>query len=406
MKKVSKTKAKAKKGAASIYVVVFVTLLFSVITVTFVRVILSNSSNTTNNDLSQSAYDAALSGVEDAKKAIEQYAICKNDMTTRSDCGTIVDKFEKEEERSCDTVKSILYGTDDDGTEVLIRENISGSEGGTDEIQIEDEAYTCVTITPNTTDYKSTLSAANPVRVIRLKATSAYDTIKISWHSDRDGSSFVYSDNGNGKKFDSNANSVITPAIISASLIYPRSDAYTDFDDVPHSTMFMIPDSNANTGNITEAVLSANSNQDPADGYEPFAVKCNSSNVYACEEKIVLSSDMPSGSETDFLILALPYGQPDTDFSITLYKGANKVNFDRVQYAVDSTGRANDVYRRVESRVEANDNYFPYPEFAIELSSTDVADVLEKYFYVTKDCQVIDNGMKKTDCHSSQRLSD
>ena len=58
---------KERKGAASLYVVIFATILFGVITLSFIRIILSESSQTSNDDLSQSAYDSALAGVEDAK---------------------------------------------------------------------------------------------------------------------------------------------------------------------------------------------------------------------------------------------------------------------------------------------------------------------------------------------------
>ena len=56
---------KFKKGATSIYVVVLGTLLFSVITVSFIRIIINEVTKTTNDELAQSAYDSALAGVED-----------------------------------------------------------------------------------------------------------------------------------------------------------------------------------------------------------------------------------------------------------------------------------------------------------------------------------------------------
>ena len=55
-----------KKGVASFYVVIFATILFGVITLSFIRIILSESGQSSNDDLSQSAYDSALVGVEHA----------------------------------------------------------------------------------------------------------------------------------------------------------------------------------------------------------------------------------------------------------------------------------------------------------------------------------------------------
>ena len=55
-----------RQGVASLYVVVFATILFGVITLSFTRIILSEVEQSSDDDLSQSAYDAALAGVEDA----------------------------------------------------------------------------------------------------------------------------------------------------------------------------------------------------------------------------------------------------------------------------------------------------------------------------------------------------
>lgn len=66
-------KSLSKKGVASLYVVIFATILFGVITLSFIRIILSESQQTGNDDLSQSAYDAAMAGVEDAKLAVNQW---------------------------------------------------------------------------------------------------------------------------------------------------------------------------------------------------------------------------------------------------------------------------------------------------------------------------------------------
>ena len=64
--------SKAKKGATSIYVVMIATLLFSIITVSFIRAIVSESHRTTDDELAQSAYDSALAGIEDTKTALKK----------------------------------------------------------------------------------------------------------------------------------------------------------------------------------------------------------------------------------------------------------------------------------------------------------------------------------------------
>ena len=69
-------KKKFKKGAASFYVVAFSTLILVVIAASFATVVISEVIRGSNDDLSQSAYDAALAGVEDARLAYANYRRC------------------------------------------------------------------------------------------------------------------------------------------------------------------------------------------------------------------------------------------------------------------------------------------------------------------------------------------
>ena len=78
---------KTKKGATSLIVTMFFTLLAGILVLSFVSIMLSNINESTNYNLSQSAYDAALAGIEDAKIMLLEYNNCmaRND-TTSSRC--------------------------------------------------------------------------------------------------------------------------------------------------------------------------------------------------------------------------------------------------------------------------------------------------------------------------------
>lgn len=65
-----------KKGVASFYIVIFATIIFGVITLSFMRIILSEAGQSSDDDLSRSAYDSAMAGVEDAKTAVNRYYDC------------------------------------------------------------------------------------------------------------------------------------------------------------------------------------------------------------------------------------------------------------------------------------------------------------------------------------------
>ena len=67
-----------KKGAASFYIVAFSTLILMIVAISFAAVIISEVERTSNDDLSQSAYDSALAGIEDAKMAYYNYLNCKD----------------------------------------------------------------------------------------------------------------------------------------------------------------------------------------------------------------------------------------------------------------------------------------------------------------------------------------
>ena len=67
-----------RKGVTSLYVVIFATILFGVMTLGFIKLMVSESSQSSDEQLSESAYDAAMAGVEDAKVAASKYYTAKN----------------------------------------------------------------------------------------------------------------------------------------------------------------------------------------------------------------------------------------------------------------------------------------------------------------------------------------
>ena len=69
-------KRRTKEGAASFYVVAFSTLVLMIIATSFAAIIISEVTRTMNDDLSQSAYDSAMAGIEDAKLAFYNYQNC------------------------------------------------------------------------------------------------------------------------------------------------------------------------------------------------------------------------------------------------------------------------------------------------------------------------------------------
>jgi len=66
-------------------------------------------------------------------------------------------------------------------------------------------------------------------------------------------------------------------------------------------------------------------------------------------------------NKSHFQVVLTNGGAPDTG-------GTNIIKFKDVQPEVDSTGRANDIFRRVQSRENLYDTSFPYPDATIDIT--------------------------------------
>lgn len=419
-----------KQGATSIYVVVIATLLFSVITFSFIRIIINEVAKTTSDELAQAAYDAALAGVEDAKTALKRYYECKaNDEGKPEDCTNIETYIGNgfDDPNDCDAVSWALgrfstSATEDDGIrEVLIQEQTK--TGGNRESVVQ--AYTCVVIDNTLDDYRSTLSSGTPIRVIPLKTADANSItgLVIRWYTEDDGSleslnyaneDWFYAAGGS-----TSSKPLPTPPTLSATIIQTGDEfKLEDFNSSSGSTTnrgtaILTPTQSGSTTHVGASVLVDSNNHDynRSSHNSPQKIKCQAglSDEFACVASIELpkpiggtrrKSDDNEG--TFFLILSLPYGNPTTTFSVQLCndnetggtRGDCKLNegntpsiaqFKDVQIAVDSTGRANDMYSRVEARVELSDVFFPFPEFAISATGSG-EDSIKKNFYITSNC--------------------
>ncbi|MBR3320197.1 hypothetical protein IKG20_02740 [Candidatus Saccharibacteria bacterium] len=409
-----------KRGATSIYVVIVTMLLLSVITASFIRIIIKEATKTTDDHLSQSAYDSALAGVEDAKIALKQYYDCtaSDEAANTEECKLIVDAFragfaavdttnpEGPNYGYCDVVADALGRVDSDASvkEVLIREVDDTAREGYEYIT---QAYTCIMIDNTLGDYRSILDSSTPMRIIPLKTENPSEItgLKISWYTSEDGSFKLL--NYNDKEFfhpygrPSSYPPTISARIIQTAIEYKLED----FDEVsisdtnPRSNngeVFLVP---TNTGNKTH--IDANTlvkSNDHSSTNLPQQIKCGGAGneEFACYATLALPKPIGGDNrnrDTFYLVLNLPYDQPRTTFSIQLCKdtqatcsGPDSVaEFVDAQIAIDATGRASNVYSRVEARVEFNDIYYPHPRYTVQ-GTGGSDDSVNKNFYVTDDC--------------------
>ncbi len=414
--------AKFKKGAASFYIVAFSTLILVIIATSFATVILSEASRSENDDLSQSAYDSAMAGIEDAKVAFSNYRRCVEAGVTTGEqpmgSGTSItckDIVWWVQHPDCYTVGHILGKIDkNENTEVTVGGTVvSGTDGET----TTNQAYTCVMIDTDLNDYRATLNSNHMAQVIRAGVanggTNTVSKIKISWHSVRvDNRNFLKYTNFQNSRVTFGAlnnSSIAVPPTIEVQIVQTApSFALSDFDIVEsgrtnRGTVYLVPSNTAVSGNSTNFIgawdTSANKNlvsaaqvvktNDHKVSNKPFAVYCNpnTGDEFYCSAEIELPGVIGGGNRANdtFMIgVSLPYQKPDTDFSIELLcsdgsdcggKKGGTIGSDSViqikntQISIDSTGRANDLYRRVETRLETSDTAFGYgsPYYALQI---------------------------------------
>ncbi len=416
---------KTKKGAAAIMVVIIITMVTGVIALSFVRLMLLNASNTNDYSLSDSAYNSALAGVEDAKVALLKYQKCRNNNDSSSDCSAIINAIETDEEsQSCDILNTILYGDDaSKGTETYIT---SGDYG---QNSIIDQAYTCVKMSMDS-DYTDTLSESDSSRLIPVRVRGGVGQIKsfkISWFSDQNAqdaqstSSYrlsvdrsnnyyrpaggygqqtvgtdSYDEEITGGRFtqDVRKPSVLRVDFYQSSASFDLNSFYAGKELATNRFSILFNPTKEGSGPYVNLVPEGSAAHTSTKSMNiPVDIKCEDvddtdGSAYKCYSIVNIPKNLNGDSKNDdtmFMRVSLPYAAPNTDFNIKLYNGdaasGNEVLFSGVQAVIDSTGRAADQFRRVEARVNLANPDFPYPEYALALEGN-----LEKSFWITKNC--------------------
>lgn len=315
-----------QRGAVSMLTVIFLALLLTIITTSFVRLSVTEQRQSIDDDLTTRAFYAAESGVEDAKRAIAEF-------------------------QEGNITEAELYGNE-----------CRPAQGLSSDLDLANLAteYTCQLIDLSPADFQAALDEWQSV-TIPLRGVDPFSQITIEWH--------IY-DGGPYSRRASSATNLPrvsawgdAPAMLRAGFFSVPSAAGFNGSDVSLSTVFINPDS---SGSTVDPFSAANDGTVVNGG-------CTSSPVegeYACS--MTLSNF--NSSRDNYLRLQ------------SLYKGTNvRVTlggtlFDDVQAVIDVTGRAGDVFRRVEARVSLINNEYPLPDIALWSNSEICKD-----FTVTDD---------------------
>ena len=354
-----------KQGVVSIFVVIFSALLLTVLTVSFIQLMMSEQQRSSNRDLSQSAFDAALAGVEDAKRVLRACAmggetsIACQAVNAAGDCKVIA--------------RAGIAGSVTDN-EIIIQ----SSTGAGDQFN---QAYTCVNISMLTPDFVYEATGDGQSQLIPLRADGEYNRVVVEWLMQEDigadSAPAVYP--GAPTNLPPAASwGATNPPIMRAQIITP-GDTFTINalnDSSTSQTVFLRPST------MTTGATNLNVNVDPAArpraidqtlSYDNDAVSHGCSrdfaNVgYSCKVTLDLGRTVTSAqSQQAFLRLTPVYRGAHIRVTMLSPSGAT-VNFDGVQPSVDATGRASSLFRRVEARLQIGED-FPYPNYAVDVAN-------------------------------------
>lgn len=391
-----------KKGGVSIFIVIVVGILVSIMSASFLRLMFRDQEQASKLDLSQSAYDSAQAGVEDAKRFLRIFrSACgpsgTGDFEGRHyNCNAMRDAIQNE---SCYTLATARIGNPNGET---IIQTTSGAGGASNDASLN-QAYTCVKIRMNTADFLGRTNDGTP-SVISLRGTTAFNQVRIRWHSRENMT------NGNNIALDSLSNPSVRPridsrnwrnqnrpAILKAQFYgyIPGVERSSSIMDTPYpddkngaSEMLFYP-VNSNSSSLLSPdapnMPRVRRNDSSSDATTDYTfTRCSdrmdaNSNTYACQTTVNIGRSV---DPRDVLYLRLTPLMNDSNFKVELLNGDNVVDFAGVQPKVDSTGRANTQLRRVESRIGFNDTSFPVPLFSAQTESNE--EPICKEFSVTR----------------------
>jgi hypothetical protein len=341
-----------KRGAASFYIVAISTLILVIVVASFATLIVSQMERTSNADLSQSAYDAAMAGVEDAKLAYLNYKNCKAAGYTAASsdytgeglppgkgeaCSYILHYMEQS---GCDMVAKMLGRTVTPNVGIEVEEDGNGNN--------MQQYYTCVKInnqpqeqTKNLQPYETAVFKP----VFASGSASEIKKIKVRW-SGNSNLSVTILQAPSGFNFDD----FTFPSLVGdketgtnlGTVFLTRDGVGTDSSTILGDVVMK---SNDKTVQNIRNNVSSNENND----------------MYKYEAIIELPA-VYNGSDSvkkadglfEIAIMSFDSGSNNGEsVSISYLKDGDKPVSIENQFVVDSTGRANDLYKRVKVTLDA-----------------------------------------------------
>jgi Tfp pilus assembly protein PilX len=387
-----KVKANNESGQVSIITVIIFIMLFSVVVVSFSRIMVAASRQAVNDELAASAKAAAESGVEDAKRIL---SYCASPGSTGCD---MLDKPIKDS--TCTTVSNSNALMSAVQRAVIADTSSSIKVGDSDR-----EEYLCLKMTMLTPDYLGSLgddgdpnSAESVVVPLKFVSGDPNDndpksamTIQVQWHnttSDKDGNATLLagSDLPIADKWDGTK-----PAVLRVEFVaVPKTNITVDKLIANTRAVTLRPSLTENVFGATKVSSAFNldswiAKTDPKNATDSVTnllqVKCTagtSTSGYACSTTFTIPQT-PGTAGTTYLFDADNYDYymrlqsvyHGTNFRLSAKDAAGfSLYFDHVQANVDVTGRATESQKRLDVRLNPSDGgdngYQWWPDYAID----------------------------------------
>lgn len=319
MKRISMYKRiyKNQQGIVSFLTVAFLAGILSLITVGFVRTMISNQRQALDLQLSTQAFYAAESGINNVAEAIESNTF---DVT----------KYNNPNGSCTEAIPG--YITNPNINILNTNANVM---------------YTCIKVDNKVENILIGESASEKAETYLIKgATNSVESVYIYWGYDTTETASLYSTSLLPK-----SNWGTNPAALRISIYYPNNLSNYNRTELitKQRTFFLIPQRS------TSGTDTVNVNPDGA----ITGIKCNLTNGYKCLAKLTMSGFATNYSNGFYIRIAAIY--KPTHIMLEGYDSlGDRQMLVGGQTLIDATGRANDVYRRFEVRKNQNTSYdFP-----------------------------------------------
>lgn len=359
-------------------------IFISILVVGFIKIMTDEQRQTSDNDLSASALTAAQSGVEDAKRLI---LFCQKGDATFGDKTTGPCKNVLESKKNTDECSEFKSGGG--GLFNAMKIDFVGGEARVGEDEFN-QFYTCLSILADPTDVVKPISEGKSL-IIPMDVNGTFNSVKIKWSSPS--GSYSMRPASLGSDFPARGSwlgvaGTDRPPVLRVQVIpYTPGSISLDAAEQGSDTLFLVPASSSTVATVSRGVDARGTPGTTRTGAVPLIyTACSSGSFgYDCNMRIDGFATPPS-LEKYYLRLSLMYGNTSS-VAITPYdtvSGSDRT-FNNVQYVIDVTGRANDVYRRVQARVSPASSAI-FPEYALDTSDPICKDILVADVTFTSYC--------------------